>query len=188
MSIELKLLVAQLSLALLVIALVGSRMLVVRYPLIGAWLVSVLRPRQRRTRRLRRVNQFTLRRVSRMELHHRRCVIMSRPAQRLPGATGASDGVARAQQQPVVPVAITQTDRNALLLDGRMDALATFVAARLISETEGIKLLEGVNPSSSNKTYQAARAALKAAQARRQTFPALTEDQRAFRQAMRLPV
>jgi hypothetical protein len=58
-------------------------------------------------------------------------------------------------------VAITQTERNALLLQAKAEALATMVNAGKIGETEGIKLVFGVSPSSTNPKYQAARAALK---------------------------
>lgn len=52
------------------------------------------------------------------------------------------------------------TDSNALLL-GQARALAAMVKAGKIGETEGIKLVFGVAPSSTNPRYQAARAALK---------------------------
>jgi hypothetical protein len=58
-------------------------------------------------------------------------------------------------------VAITQPDRNALLLFAKAEALAALVKAGKVGETEGIKLVFGVNPSSSNPRYTAARAALK---------------------------
>jgi hypothetical protein len=58
-------------------------------------------------------------------------------------------------------IAITQPDRNALLLQAKAEALAALVKAEKVGETEGIKLVFGVNPSSSNPRYIAARAALK---------------------------
>lgn len=58
-------------------------------------------------------------------------------------------------------VAITQNDSNALLFQLKAEVLATMVKAGKIGETEGIKLVFGVAPSSSNPRYLAARAALK---------------------------
>ncbi len=76
------------------------------------------------------------------------------------------------QRAALKPVAITQTSdaapSNALLLQARADALAALVVAKKVGETEGLKLVFGVAPSSSSRTYQDARAALKAALAKRQ--------------------
>lgn len=57
-------------------------------------------------------------------------------------------------------VAMPATDSNDLLL-GQARALAAMVKAGKIGETEGIKLIFGVSPSSTNPRYIAARAALK---------------------------
>ncbi len=80
-------------------------------------------------------------------------------------------------------IAITQNDpvpdSNALLLHARADALAALVVAGKVGETEGIKLVFGVSPSSSNRAYLDARAALKAAIAKRQrpTYAPLKDGQ-----------
>lgn len=58
-------------------------------------------------------------------------------------------------------IAMPATDNNALLLQAKAEALATMVKAGKIGETEGIKLIFGVAPSSSNPRYITARAALK---------------------------
>lgn len=77
-------------------------------------------------------------------------------------------------------IAITATERNALLFAGQVDALAALVHAKKIGETEGIKIVFGVSPSSTNKTYLAARAMLKARLERLQSpdYRPLTADKR----------
>lgn len=57
------------------------------------------------------------------------------------------------------------TNSNELLI-GQARALAAMVKAGKIGETEGIKMVFGVSPSSTNPRYQAARGALKDALAR----------------------
>jgi hypothetical protein len=57
-------------------------------------------------------------------------------------------------------IAMPATDSNALLR-AKAEALAAMVHAGKIGETEGIRLVFGVAPSSSNPRYLAARAALK---------------------------
>lgn len=59
-------------------------------------------------------------------------------------------------------IAITDNERNALLFAGAADALAAMVHAGKVGETDGIWIVYKVKPSSSNKTYQAARTLLKA--------------------------
>ncbi len=79
--------------------------------------------------------------------------------------------------KPATVIAITQNEPNALLLHARADALAALVVAGKVGETEGIKLVFGASPSSSNRTYLDARTALKAAIAKRQrTTYALLKD------------
>jgi len=68
-------------------------------------------------------------------------------------------------------VAITQNDRNALLLQTQAATLAAMVRAGKIGETEGIRLVFGVAPSSSNPRYIAARAALKTELAKLEPSP-----------------
>jgi len=59
-------------------------------------------------------------------------------------------------------IAMLQNERNQLLLVAKAQALAALVHAKKIGQTEGIKLVFGVSPSSSNKVYLAARDALQA--------------------------
>ncbi len=82
-------------------------------------------------------------------------------------------------QKPATVIAITQNEPNALLLHARADALAALVVAGKVGETEGIKLVFGASPSSSNRAYLDARAALKAAIAKRQqpTYAPLKDGQ-----------
>jgi energy-coupling factor transporter transmembrane protein EcfT len=65
------------------------------------------------------------------------------------------------QQNSNNGIAMPATERNALLLQAKAEALAAMVKAQKIGETDGIKLVFGVSPSSSNLRYIAARAALK---------------------------
>lgn len=58
-------------------------------------------------------------------------------------------------------VATPATSNNALLLQAKAEALAAMVKAQKIGETDGIKIVFGVSPSSSNPRYIAIRAALK---------------------------
>lgn len=84
-------------------------------------------------------------------------------------------------------IAITTTEHNALLFAAKADALAALVHAGKVGETEGIKLVFGVGPSSSNKTYQAARELLKARLARLQPEKfKLTPEQEQFRERLGL--
>jgi hypothetical protein len=64
------------------------------------------------------------------------------------------------QQNADNGVATPQNDSNALLR-AKAEALAAMVKAGKIGETEGIRIVFGVAPSSSNPRYLAARAALK---------------------------
>jgi hypothetical protein len=84
-------------------------------------------------------------------------------------------------------IAIDDNERNALLFAGKSDALAAMVHAGKIGETEGIKIVYGVGPSSTNKTYQAAREMLKARLARLQPEKfRLSPEQEAAREALGL--
>ncbi len=60
-------------------------------------------------------------------------------------------------------IATPAMDSNALLLQAKAESLAKMVKAGKIGETDGIKLIFEVSPSSSNPRYIAARAALKTA-------------------------
>jgi hypothetical protein len=74
-----------------------------------------------------------------------------------------------------------------LLLAGQARALAALVKAGKVTETEGIKLVFGVSPSSTNARYQAARAALKTELARLDNhYPQRTDAQRQARDALGL--
>jgi hypothetical protein len=71
------------------------------------------------------------------------------------------------------------------LLRGQARALAAMVKAGKIGETEGIKLVFGVSPSSTNARYQAARSALKAELDRlTNPYPQRTEEQKRAREAL----
>lgn len=86
------------------------------------------------------------------------------------------------------PIAIEDNERNALLFAGKADALAALVQAGKVGETEGIKIVYGVGPSSTNKTYLTAREMLKARLARMQPEKyKLTSEQAAAREALGLP-
>lgn len=78
------------------------------------------------------------------------------------------------------------TNSNELLL-GQARALAAMVKANKIGETEGIKIVFGVSPSSTNPRYQAARAALKAELERlNDPYPYMTPEQKRAREALGL--
>lgn len=77
----------------------------------------------------------------------------------------AESAVAAAPQQPANAATIdcnAELFSNPLLLQTTAANLAKMVRAGKIGETEGIKLLFGVRPSSTNPRYLAARDALKA--------------------------
>lgn len=69
------------------------------------------------------------------------------------------------------PIATGQNASNDLLLATKAETLAALVLAGKVTETDGIKIVYGVGPSSSNPRYLAARAALKAALERAQSGP-----------------
>lgn len=84
-----------------------------------------------------------------------------------------SEAEQKSNQEPAIPPATTTpaTSNNALqsdatyskgLLDGQARALAIAVRAGKYGETEGLKAVFGVSPSSTNQRYIDARAALKA--------------------------
>lgn len=83
-------------------------------------------------------------------------------------------------------VAITQNESNALLLQAQAATLAAMVKAGKIGETEGIRLVFGVAPSSSNPKYLAARAALKTELAKLSPspYPQRTPEQEQVRNAL----
>jgi hypothetical protein len=73
------------------------------------------------------------------------------------------------------------------LLAGQARALAALVKAGKVGETEGIKIVFGVSPSSTNARYQAVRAALKAELDRlNNVYPHRTEEQKRAREALGL--
>lgn len=84
-------------------------------------------------------------------------------------------------------IVMDTTEYNALLFAAKADALAAMVHAGKVGETEGIKIVFGVGPSSTNKTYQTAREMLKARLARLapEKFP-LTAEQQAVREGLGL--
>lgn len=85
-------------------------------------------------------------------------------------------------------IAAAMAETNALLFAAKADVLAAMVQAGKVGETEGIKIVFGVGPSSSNKTYLTARELLKARLARMQPekYPLLTPEQEAARVALGL--
>lgn len=92
---------------------------------------------------------------------------------------------------PANVIATPATDNNALLLRAKAEALAALVLAGKVGETEGIKLVYGVGPSSSNPRYLEAREALKAAMVKQAPDPPpkfrpLTPEQQKFREEMGL--
>jgi hypothetical protein len=102
-------------------------------------------------------------------------------------ATGATQN---SNQEPAFSPATTTpaTSNNALqsdatyskgLLDGQARALAIAVRAGKYGETEGLKAVFGVSPSSTNRRYIDARAALKAELARLDNpYPTLEANRR----------
>jgi hypothetical protein len=108
--------------------------------------------------------------------------VMSRPASMTAPDSDSVEVGATVQHA----IAMRQNAGNDSLLVARMDALAALVIAGKIGETEGIKLIEGVSPSSKNKQYLAARDALHAAMRRRQPakYPPLSTEQKQFRKSM----
>jgi len=54
-------------------------------------------------------------------------------------------------------IATPQNDSNELLLRAKADALAAMIAAGKVTQTEGIKIVFGVSPSSSSPHYQQCR-------------------------------
>jgi hypothetical protein len=90
------------------------------------------------------------------------------------------------QQNPQNALQSVTTNSNELL-QGQARALAVFVKGGKVGETEGIKMVFGVSPSSSNPRYLAARAALKAELERlNNPYPQRTADQEARRQELGL--
>lgn len=82
-------------------------------------------------------------------------------------------------------VAMGETERNLLLRRGQAKALAKLIEAGKVSETEGLKIVYGVSPGSS-QAYRDVRALLKEMQA--PEYPALTADGRPIARALRTGV
>lgn len=82
-------------------------------------------------------------------------------------------------------IAMPQNGSNELLLRAKAESLAAMIHAGKIGQTEGIKLIFGVGPSSTNPRYQAARDATVAALQRLKadaTYAELTPEQAQTRQ------
>jgi len=81
-------------------------------------------------------------------------------------------------------IATLQNERNALLRDGKVAALARLVATKKVTQTEGIELVFGVKASGSNATYREIRDALKAELERLEqpSYPSLAEKERRVRE------
>jgi len=117
---------------------------------------------------------------------------------RIMSLPGGKDAAEQSNEIPANPQVATsnQASNNGLqsdaamgkgLLVGQARALAAMVKAGKIGETEGIKIVFGVSPSSTSPRYQAARAALKAELARLDNhYPQRTPEQEAARAALGL--
>lgn len=115
---------------------------------------------------------------------------------RLMSRAGAEDADQNSNEDRAFSPATTTpaTSNNALqsnatysngLLDGQARALAAMVQAGKVGETDGIKIVFGVSPSSTNARYQAARAALKAELERLTNhYPNMTPEQKQAREAL----
>jgi hypothetical protein len=84
-------------------------------------------------------------------------------------------------------IATPQNTSNELLLRAKAETLAAMIHAGKVTQTEGIKLVFGIGPSSTNPRYQAARDATVAAVQRLKaaettTYPELTPEQAQARQ------
>lgn len=74
-------------------------------------------------------------------------------------------------------IATLQNEHNRLLLIAKAQSLAALIHAKKIGQTDGIKLVFGVSPSSSNKVYIAAREAVQAELARLASLDTETPEQ-----------
>jgi len=89
--------------------------------------------------------------------------------------------------QPATTALQSDATKSNALLAGQARALAALVKAGKIGETEGIKIVFGVSPSSTNARYQAARSALKAELERLTNhYPHMTPEQKQAREALGL--
>lgn len=110
--------------------------------------------------------------------------VMSHPAMSQSDATSTIATATTLQQ----PIPIVQNDSNALL-QAKAEALAALILAKKVTQTEGIRIVFGLTPSSSSRRYQEAVAAVKTAiDARRAIERPLTDEQKAFRASAGLPV
>lgn len=114
--------------------------------------------------------------------------IMSRD-RRAARAEKSNDDPAFSVATTTAQVATTALQSGAIgsneLLLGQARALAALVKAGKIGETEGIKIVFGLSPSSTNARYQAARAALKAELERQSNhYPNMTPEQKQAREAL----
>lgn len=82
-------------------------------------------------------------------------------------------------------VATPQNNNNALLLQTQAATLAALVKAGKVGETDGIRIVFGCAPSSSNPKYLAARTALKTELEKlNNPFPHMTMEQRKRREEL----
>jgi len=99
------------------------------------------------------------------------------PAEELEGEN--NNAVAPTATTSLQTIAKPQNDDNELLLQGKAYALAVLVRARKIGQTEGIYLVFGEKPSSTNGRYLRARALLQEQlEICENPFPTLTADGR----------
>lgn len=122
----------------------------------------------------------------------RAAFVMSRDRRRAAREKGNQDrAFPQATTTPATSNNALQSDAissNALLL-GQARALAAMVKAGKIGETEGIKIVFGLSPSSTNARYQAARSALKSELERLTNhYPNMTPEQKRARAELGLPV
>lgn len=68
-------------------------------------------------------------------------------------------------------IAMQRNESNTLLLEAKAQGLAALVKAGKVGETEGILIVFGVKPSSTNPKYQEARTALKTELRRLESIP-----------------
>lgn len=103
----------------------------------------------------------------------------------------SNENLENAQATTNVALATTALQSDATyskgLLDGQARALAVAVKAGKWGETEGIKAVFGVSPSSTNQRYIAARAALKAELEKlNNPYPYMTTEQKRAREELGL--
>jgi hypothetical protein len=99
----------------------------------------------------------------------------------------ANNSPAATTPQPATTALQSDATYSKGLLDGQARALAIAVKAGKIGETEGLKMIFGVSPSSTNQKYITARAALKAELEKlNNPYPRRTAEQQQLREELGL--